>query len=61
MVIKHIICGLFGIAAGIFTGYISMAFAQIIQGWCLPISRKPVTISMALGKMAGAFYYFFFM
>lgn len=61
MFLKHLICGLFGLSAGIFTGYVSMALAQIIQVWTFKIPKKPMMYIMALGKIAGAFYYFIFM
>lgn len=61
MLFKHFLCGLFGLASGIFTGYVSMALGQMIQAWCFDVPKKPITLIMALGKIAGAFYYFLIM
>lgn len=58
---NHILCGAFGLAAGIFTGYVSTALAQILQVWCLKENKRAVLWAMVLGKIAGAFYYFFIM
>ena len=63
----HTILAMFGISAGIFVGCIAVALAEILNTFPilfrrLYISRglSLVMIAMALGKMTGSFFYFFF-
>ena len=58
---------IFGFCAGIFVGSVAVALAEILQA--LPIFFRRVKVKeglpwlmifMALGKMAGGFYYFFY-
>lgn len=63
----HFLLGLYGISAGIFVGCISVALAEILNTFPILFRRlymkrglQLVMTAMALGKMTGAFYYFFF-
>lgn len=55
----------FGLAAGVFTGSLVMALAEIVQVFPIMIRRtrlragiRFLPAALALGKMAGAFWYF---
>ena len=63
----HFLLGLYGFSAGIFVGCISVALAEILNTFPILFRRlyikrglQAVMTAMAFGKMAGAFYYFFF-
>lgn len=63
----HLLLALYGLSAGIFVGCISVALAEILNTFPilfrrLYIKRGLVLVmtAMGLGKMTGAFYYFFF-
>jgi len=65
--LAHVILGAYGTAAGIFVGCIAVALAEILNTFPILFRRlyinrglSGVMIAMALGKMAGSFYYFFF-
>ena len=65
--LAHVILGAYGTAAGIFVGCIAVALAEILNPFPFLFRRlyinrglSGVMIAMALGKMAGSFYYFFF-
>ena len=67
VVLAHVILGAYGTAAGIFVGCIAVALAEILNTFPILFRRlyinrglSGVMIAMALGKMAGSFYYFFF-
>lgn len=58
---------LYGLSAGIFEGCIAVALAEILKGFPILFRRVHikeglpwVMVCMALGKMAGGFFYFFF-
>lgn len=64
--LAHVILGAYGTAAGIFVGCIAVALAEILNTFPILFRRlyinrglSGVMIAMALGKMAGSFYYFF--
>ena len=55
----------FGLAAGIFTGCLSVALAEILNAFPILFRRAKmkagqdwVLVAMALGKMVGAFYFY---
>lgn len=63
----HLLLAVYGLIAGIFVGCIAVALAEILNTFPIMFRRmyinrglSYVMISMALGKMVGAFYYFFF-
>lgn len=63
----HAVMGMYGLIAGIFVGCIAVALAEILNTFPIMFRRmyinrglSLVMIAMALGKMVGAFYYFFF-
>lgn len=65
--LAHIILATYGTAAGIFVGCIAVALAEILNTFPILFRRlyinrglSSVMIAMALGKMVGSFYYFFF-
>lgn len=65
--LAHVILGAYGTAAGIFVGCTAVALAEILNTFPILFRRlyinrglSGVMIAMALGKMAGSFYYFFF-
>ena len=65
--LAHVILGAYGTAAGIFVGCTAVALAEILNTFPILFRRlyinrglSGVMIVMALGKMAGSFYYFFF-
>lgn len=65
--LAHIILATFGTAAGIFVGCIAVALAEILNTFPILFRRlyinrglSLVMIAMALGKMVGSLYYFFF-
>ena len=62
--LAHVILGAYGTAAGIFVGCIAVALAEILNTFPILFRRlyinrglSGVMIAMALGKMAGSFYY----
>lgn len=57
--------GAFGLSAGIYTGCLAVALAEIINTFPImfrrirmKVGQEWVLIAMALGKMAGAFYFY---
>ena len=63
--IGHLILTIYGLSAGIFVGCIAVALAEILNTFPIVFRRLKikkglsyVMVCMALGKMAGAFYYF---
>lgn len=63
----HFLLALYGLSAGIFVGCISVALAEILNTFPILFRRlyikrglQLVMTAMALGKMTGALYYFFF-
>lgn len=63
----HLLFAMYGMAAGIFVGCISVALAEILNTFPILFRRmyinrglSCVMVAMALGKMVGSFYYFFF-
>lgn len=63
----HLLLALYGLAAGIFVGCISVALAEILNTFPILFRRlyikrglQLVMTAMAIGKMTGALYYFFF-
>lgn len=65
--LAHLILATYGTAAGIFVGCIAVALAEILNTFPILFRRlyinrglSLVMIAMALGKMVGSFYYFFF-
>ena len=67
VILAHVILGAYGTAAGIFVGCTAVALAEILNTFPILFRRlyinrglSGVMIAMALGKMAGSFYYFFF-
>lgn len=65
--VGHLLLALYGISAGIFVGCISVALAEILNTFPILFRRlyikrglSLVMTAMAIGKMAGALYYFFF-
>ncbi len=65
--LAHVILATYGTAAGIFVGCIAVALAEILNTFPILFRRlyinrglSGVMIAMALGKMVGSFYYFFF-
>lgn len=57
--------GVFGLAAGIYNGCLSVALAEILNTFPIMFRRTKmkvgqdwVLVAMALGKMAGAFYFY---
>ena len=62
--LAHVILGAYGTAAGIFVGCTAVALAEILNTFPILFRRlyinrglSGVMIAMALGKMAGSFYY----
>lgn len=65
--IGHLLLAMFGFISGIFVGCIAVALAEILNTFPIMFRRmyinrglSYVMIAMALGKMIGSFYYFFF-
>ena len=65
--VGHWLLYVYGFCAGIFVGCIAVALAEILNTFPILFRRlyinrglSGVMIAMALGKMAGSFYYFFF-
>lgn len=65
--VGHLLLALYGLSAGIFVGCISVALAEILNTFPILFRRlyikrglQLVMTAMALGKMSGALYYFFF-
>lgn len=63
----HLLLALYGLSAGIFVGCISVALAEILNTFPILFRRlyikrglQLVMTAMAIGKMTGALYYFFF-
>lgn len=63
----HFLLALYGLSEGIFVGCISVALAEILNTFPILFRRlyikrglQLVMTAMALGKMTGALYYFFF-
>ena len=57
--------GIFGLSAGIYTGCLAMALAEIVNTFPImfrrtrmKVGQEWVVVAMALGKMAGAFYFY---
>lgn len=64
-IIGHIIIALYGLCAGVFVGCISVALAEILNTFpilfkrlCVKRGLQWVMLMMALGKFAGALFYF---
>lgn len=60
-----ILVGVFGLSAGIYTGCLAVALAEILNTFPIMFRRTRmklgqewVLVAMALGKMAGAFYFY---
>ena len=65
--LAHLLLVMYGLAAGIFVGSIAVALAEILNTFPILFRRlhinrglQAVMTAMALGKMTGAFFYFFF-
>ena len=59
-----LLCG-FGLSAGVYTGCLAVALAEILDAFPIMFRRTKMKVgqswvlyAMALGKMAGAFYFF---
>lgn len=60
-----ILLGIFGLSAGIYVGCLAVALAEILNTFPIMFRRTKikegqnwVLVAMALGKMAGAFYFY---
>lgn len=63
----HIVLAVYGLSAGIFVGCISVALAEILDTFPIMFRRTHIKRGlswmmtvMAMGKLAGALYYFYF-
>lgn len=64
---EHLLLALYGLSAGIFVGCISVALAEILNTFPILFRRLYINrglffvmTAMALGKLCGSLYYFFF-